>query len=68
MSGRSLGPPDRRAYAHMMLGAIILVIAMLLIPIAVLMTGAAASAILGEVFRRDGERRHEGSELLDIPD
>jgi len=51
-----------------MLGAIILVIAMLLIPVAVIMSGAAASAILGEVFRRDGERRHEGSELLDIPD
>lgn len=51
-----------------MLGAILLVIVMLLIPVAVLMSGAAASAILGEVFRRDGRRRHDGSELLDIPD
>lgn len=51
-----------------MLGAIALIIAMLLIPVAVIMTGAAASAILGEVLRRDGVHRHEGSELLDIPD
>lgn len=51
-----------------MLGAIVLIIAMILIPVAVLMGGAAASAVLGEVFRRDGERTHAGSELLDIPD
>ena len=51
-----------------MAGAIALIIAMIAIPVAVLMTGAAASAILGEVFRRDGIARHEGSELLDLPD
>lgn len=51
-----------------MLGAIILIIAMILIPVVVLMSGAAASAILGEVFRRDGERKYADSELLDIPD
>lgn len=51
-----------------MAGAIALILAMLLIPVAVIMTGAAASAILGEVLRRDGEHRHDGSELLELPD
>ncbi|MEL6893242.1 MAG: hypothetical protein AAFP84_16740 [Actinomycetota bacterium] len=51
-----------------MVGAIALIIAMILIPVAVLMSGAAASAIIGEVFRRDGVARHEGSELLDLDD
>ncbi|MGB3734670.1 MAG: hypothetical protein WA964_06925 [Ilumatobacter sp.] len=51
-----------------MVGAIALIIAMILIPVGVFATGAAASAILGESFRRDGIRRHEGSELLDLPD
>jgi len=51
-----------------MAGAIALIIAMLAIPVTVIMTGAAASAILGEFLHRDGVARHEGSELLDIPD
>jgi dipeptide/tripeptide permease len=51
-----------------MAGAILLIIAMILIPVGVFATGAAASAILGETLRRDGMRRHEGSELLELPD
>ncbi|MFT6290687.1 MAG: hypothetical protein ACJAR2_001278 [Ilumatobacter sp.] len=51
-----------------MFGAVVLIIVMLAIPIVVIMSGAAASAILGEVLRRDGISRHEGSELLDLPD
>lgn len=51
-----------------MAGAIALIVVMILIPVALLMSGAAASAILGEVFRRDGEARYQGSELLDLPD
>ncbi len=51
-----------------MAGAIALIIAMIAIPVGVLMTGAAASAILGEAMRRDGVIRHDGSELLDIED
>ena len=51
-----------------MLGGIAIVLALLAIPVAVLMSGAAASAIIGEVAYRDGKRRHEGSELLDLPD
>ena len=51
-----------------MLGAIALIIAMIAIPVTVMMSGAAASAILGETLRRDGIRRHEGSELLELED
>ena len=51
-----------------MLGGIAIILVVLLIPVSVLMTGAVASAVLGEVLHRDGKRRHEGSELLDIPD
>ena len=51
-----------------MLGGIAIILAVLLIPVGVLMTGAVASAVLGEVLHHDGKRRHVGSELLDIPD
>jgi hypothetical protein len=51
-----------------MLGGIAIVLVILLIPVGVLMSGAAASAVIGEVFHRDGKRRHEGSELLELPD
>ena len=49
-------------------GAIAIVIVLFLIPVVVLMAGAVGSAILGELFYRDGRRRHEDSELLDLPD
>jgi hypothetical protein len=51
-----------------MAGAIALIIAMIAIPVVVLMSGAAASAILGESLRRDGIARNEGSELLELED
>ncbi|MFN3256085.1 MAG: hypothetical protein ACE37B_10330 [Ilumatobacter sp.] len=51
-----------------MAGAIALIVAMLLIPVAVIMSGAAASAIIGEFLRRDGIARHPGSELLELED
>jgi hypothetical protein len=40
----------------------------LLIPVIVIMSGAAVSAILGETLYRDGRARHEGSELLELDD
>ncbi len=49
-------------------GAIAIVLVLLLIPVVVIMSGAVASAILGEVMYRDGRARNEGSELLDLPD
>ena len=49
-------------------GAIAIVVVLLLIPVAVLMTGAAASALIGELLYRDGRARNEGSELLQLDD
>jgi multisubunit Na+/H+ antiporter MnhG subunit len=51
-----------------MAGAIAIVVVLLLIPILVVMSGAVASAVLGEAMYRDGRARNEGSELLDLPD
>jgi hypothetical protein len=49
-------------------GAVAIVIVLLLIPVVVIMSGAVASAILGELLFRDGVARNEGSELLDLDD
>ena len=49
-----------------MLGAIILVVVLLLIPVMVLMTGGIASAILGFFLKSDAEARYEGSELIEL--
>ena len=51
-----------------MAGVVAIVIALLLIPVIVLMTGAVGSAVFGEVFYRDGRARAEGSELLELDD
>jgi hypothetical protein len=51
-----------------MAGAIAIVAVLLIFPTLVLMSGGVASAILGFVLQRDGEARHEGSELLEIDD
>jgi len=51
-----------------MAGAIALIIVLLAIPIVVIMSGAVASAIIGEALYRDGRQRNEGSELLELPD
>ena len=50
-----------------MLGGIAIIITGLLIPVAVLMSGAAASAVIGEVFYRDG-KKDAHPELADLPD
>ncbi|MGB0114489.1 MAG: hypothetical protein WBP59_14815 [Ilumatobacteraceae bacterium] len=51
-----------------MAGAILIVVALLVFPILVIMSGAAASAIIGEVSYRDARVRFKDSELLDLPD
>jgi hypothetical protein len=48
------------------LGAIIIVVALLLIPVMVLMTGGIAAALLGFFLKSDAEARHEGSELIEL--
>ena len=49
-----------------MLGAIVLVVVLLLIPVMVLMTGGIAAAALGFALKSDADSRHEGSELIDL--
>ena len=51
-----------------MAGVVAIILVLLIIPIVVIMSGAVASAILGESLRRDGRARFQGSELLDLPD
>jgi hypothetical protein len=50
-----------------MVGAVIIVIVLVVaLPVAVLMSGAVASGLLGYFLRTDVEASHEGSELIDI--
>ena len=49
-------------------GAIAIVIVLLLIPVVVIMSGAVASAIVGEVLYRATRSRFKDHELLDLPD
>jgi hypothetical protein len=51
-----------------MAGAIIIIVVLLLIPVMVLMSGALASAIIGDSMEVDAADRNEGSELLDLAD
>jgi len=46
-------------------GAIVLVVALVVFPVVVIMSGVIAAATIGETMRRDAETRHAGSELLD---
>ncbi len=55
-------------YNGLMAGAIAIIVVLAMFPILIAMSGGVASAILGAVLQRDGERRFEGSELLDIDD
>lgn len=50
-----------------MLGAIIItVIILVMIPVAVCMSGGIIAAILGWALRDNAEATHEGSELIDL--
>jgi hypothetical protein len=50
-----------------MSGAILMVIVLVLvIPIAVCMSGAVVAALLGWSLKEDAEARNEGSELIDL--
>jgi len=51
-----------------MAGAIAIVIVLALFPVFIGISGGLASAIIGAVLQRDGEIRHEGSELAAIDD
>lgn len=50
-----------------MLGAIILVLVIVFVlPSAILISGGIASAVLGFFLKDEADRRHAGSELLDL--
>jgi hypothetical protein len=51
-----------------MAGAFAIVVVLLIFPTLVLMSGGLAAAIVGFFLQRDGEIRHEGSELLGLDD
>ena len=55
-------------YTDPMAGAIAIIAVLAIFPVLIAMSGGIANAILGAVLQRDGERRFEGSELLDIDD
>lgn len=43
----------------------IIVVLVIALPVAVLVSGGVASALLGGLLKADVDRSHEGSELLD---
>jgi ABC-type thiamin/hydroxymethylpyrimidine transport system permease subunit len=49
-------------------GAIAIVVFLLILPVFVLVSGAVASAVLGQVLFRNAELTHEGSELIELND
>jgi hypothetical protein len=55
-------------YPCRMPGVIAVVIALLLIPVIVLMSGGLLSAVLGFLLGRDADARYDGSELLHLDD
>ena len=67
--GACRGPgAGRPASLAIVPGAIAIVIALLLIPVIVLMTGGVLSAVVGLLLGRDADARYEGSELLELDD
>jgi hypothetical protein len=51
-----------------MAGAIAIVVALLLIPVLVLMSGGVFAAVFGQALEADAEQRNEGGELLELDD
>lgn len=51
-----------------MAGAIAIIVVLALFPVVIGISGGVASAILGFFLQRDGEARHEGSEMAALDD
>ena len=50
-----------------MIGVVIIVVVLVVVlPVIIIMFGAAVAAILGSTLKVEGERAHEGSELIDL--
>lgn len=61
-------PTDARTSVGAVPGVVLIVIALLLIPVLVLMSGGVAAGVLGFFLGRDADARHAGSELLELDD
>ena len=51
-----------------MAGAIAIIVVLVLFPVVALMGCSIVAAALGELLWRDGQRRHAGSELVELND
>jgi hypothetical protein len=51
-----------------MAGAIAIVVVLLLFPVLALMGFSILAAVLGQLLWKDGQIRHEGSELVELND
>ena len=51
-----------------MAGAIAIVVVLLLFPVIALMGFSIVAAVLGQLLWKDGQARHEGSELVELND
>ncbi len=50
-----------------MAGSIVIIaLLVVVVPVAIIMSGLVASGLLGWVIKRDVDRRHDGTELLDL--
>lgn len=47
-------------------GVVAILIALVIFPVIAIMGSATIAVVLGFLLNRDGEQRHEGSELLDV--
>ena len=62
----SLHSESRSGQDGAMPGAVVIAfVLVVVIPVAVLVSGAVASGILGHFLKREGELSHEGSELIE---
>ena len=51
-----------------MAGAIGIIVVLLLFPVVVLIGCSILAAVLGQLLWKDGQTRHEGSELVELND
>jgi hypothetical protein len=62
-----VGGAERFGQDEPVIGAIaIAVVLVLLVPVGVSLAGAVMAAVLGSTLTEDGQRRNEGSELVEL--
>ena len=63
-----MGLQARLKYGDGMAGAIAIVVVLLLFPVIALIGCSVLAAALGQLLWKDGQTRHEGSELVELND